>query len=261
MKRVLVIGKNSYIGQKFNTYVFDKFADSIQISFVSASDNTWEKIDFSSYDVVLHLSGIVHRKEKKEMETLYYNVNYKLAVEVAKKAKESNVKQFIFMSTAAVYDLNSSRITKDTKPNPKTFYGKSKLAAEEAIVKLQNDSFQVTIVRPPMVYGDGCKGNYPKLMFIAKYVPIFPEYHNKRSMIHIDNLCELLADLIKNEKIGYFHPQDDKFADTCEMVVAIRKEMGKRTFLIRKSDVLIKTLIPHSKIINKMFNDFYYSEN
>jgi UDP-glucose 4-epimerase len=114
IKKVLIIGSHSYIGKKLHAYIKEKGIEDIQVTLVSASDGSWMKVDFSEFDVILHLSGIVHRKEKKDMKSLYYNVNYKLAVQVAQKAKENHVKQFIFMSTAAVFGTVNGCITKET---------------------------------------------------------------------------------------------------------------------------------------------------
>lgn len=261
MRRVLIVGANSYIGQKFGQYIELNKNRDIEVSFVHASDGSWREADFSPYDAVMLLSGIVHKKETKDMEQLYYDVNYRLAVEVAKKAKESNVKYFLFMSTAAVYGSQVQCITKDTMPAPTTCYGKSKLMAENAITKLKSEQFLVAVIRPPMVYGDDCKGNYPRLVRLAGLTPVFPEYHNQRSMIHIECLCRFLADLIINEKEGFFLPQDKQYADTCEMVVRIRKGMGKKTLLLRHCNGMIRAMIPRYRIINKMFGDFYYSRD
>ncbi len=258
MKKVLVIGAHSYIGQKFKEYISEMNIKNIAVDLVSASDGSWSQVDFSLYDTVMHLSGIVHKKERKSMESLYFNVNHKLAVEVAKKAKEKNVKQFIFMSTAAVFGTYESCITKETIPNPTTYYGKSKFAAEQEIMILQDDMFHIAIVRPPMVYGKNCKGNYARLIKLAKYTPVFPKIHNKRSMLNINNLSKYLLQLILHEKKGFFHPQDNEFADTCELIIKLREEMGKKTILISIFNPLIKILCRYINELNKLFGNFYY---
>jgi len=260
MKKVLIIGANSYIGQSFHQYVSSYAKENITINLVSASDGAWKQADFSLYDVVLHLSGIVHRTETEDMEELYHKVNHNMAVDVAKKAKENSVKQFIFMSTAAVFGAKATRIKKDTLPNPTTYYGKTKLAAELDIIKLQEKIFKVAIVRPPMVYGEGCKGNYSRLVKLAKLMPVFPKLHNKRSMIHIDTLCEFLVMLIEEEGFGYYHPQDEEYVDTCELVVKLRKGMGKRTWVIGTFNSPIRLIAKHVGSVNKMFGDCYYEK-
>lgn len=260
MKRVLVIGANSYIGKKFYEYVKREKNNEIYIDMVSASDGGWRKVDFSSYDSVLHLAAIVHKKEKKDMKELYYQVNYRMAVEVAKKAKENKVGHFIFMSTAAVFGNESVCISKDTIPNPVTLYGKSKLAAEKDIIKLNNIEFRIAIVRPPMVYGEGCKGNYARLEKLAKYTPIFPDYHNKRSVIKIDNLNDFLYKVIIGENYGYFYPQDNEYMDTCREVVRLGNKLGKKVILVKIPIFIIKSLSYLLPPFRKMFGDCYYDK-
>lgn len=259
MRNVLIIGKNSYIGQSFQKYVESN--NTVSIHLVSASNGDWMYEDFSKYETVLHLSGIVHIKEKDMNADLYEKVNHQLAVDIAKKAKDNHVKQFILMSTAAVYGSNVTRITKDTVPNPTTYYGKSKLAAEQDIMKLKTDNFRIAIVRPPMVYGEGCNGNYIKLQKLAKITPIFPNIHNKRSMIHIDTLCEFLLFLIKNECCGCYHPQDKDYVDTCNLVINMRKQMGKKTLVIGIFNSFIYLLGRRNNSIHKMFGDCFYNND
>lgn len=234
--------------------------EPLHINMISASKGEWKSEDFSKYDTVLHLSGIVHKKEKKDMEELYNKVNHKLPVAIAKKAKENSVRQFIFVSTAAVYGEKAVCIKEDTEPNPTTYYGKSKLAAEQDIMKLQSKEFAVAIVRPPMVYGEGCNGNYPRLVKLARLMPIFPKLHNKRSMIHIDRLCEFLYEIAVQGKGGYYFPQDEEYVDTCELVVRLRAGMGKKTCLIRIFNPMIRVLMLFSSSLNKMFGDCYYEQ-
>lgn len=262
MKKVIVIGANSYIGQRFNDYILQKYRSEIFIDLVYAKDGSWRQKDFTEFDIVLHLAAVVHLKEKDNMESLYYEINHKLAVEIAEKAKKSKIKQFILMSSEAVFGLHTGCITKETKPVPITYYGKSKLAAEKDIMKLQDKDFRVSVVRPPMVYGDSCNGNYARLVKLAKFTPIFPKYHNKRSMIHIDNLTKFLVGLMVNESSGYFHPQDEEYVDTCELFKKIRKSMGKNTILISCFNGLITFLIKKEiGVFQKIFGDLFYDNS
>lgn len=256
MKRVLIIGANSYIGKMFNKYIIGNSSSKIEVSLVSASDGAWENVNFAKFDTVLHLSAIVHKKEKNNMKELYDKINHQLAVEVALCAKYSGVKQFIFMSTAAVYGKITGCITEDTKPRPSTYYGMSKLLAEKDIEKLQDENFNVAILRPSMVYGEGCKGNYNRFKKATKYLFIFPDYHNKRSVININKLNEFIADVIANNDAGVFFPQDDQYFDTCRMVLEERNAMGKKTLLVPGD--LLTLLIGRSTLLRKVFGDFYY---
>lgn len=261
MKTVLIIGANSFIGKSFHKYATAISNKNIIIDMISASNGDWKKKSFEEYDVVLHLSGMVHIKEKKDMEVIYDTVNHRMAVDIAKKAKESSVKQFIFMSSASVFGSKVTCITKDTVPHPTTLYGKSKFAAEQDIISLKTNDFKVAIMRPPMVYGEGCKGNYPRLEKLAKVTPVFPKFHNKRSMIHINKLCDFIYTLIMQESCGFFHPQDDEYVDTCELFVKIRREMGKRTWLIGWFNFAVRFLSKHVGSMNKLFGNFFYEKN
>lgn len=258
MKRVLVIGANSYIGKKFCEYIHSLNQEFIEVDMVSASNGAWESVDLSLYDTVLHLSAIVYEKENERTKELYENVNHRLPVRIAYKARENHVKQFIFMSSAAVYGEINGCITKETIPVPSTLYGKTKLAAEKDLVKLESTEFKIVIIRAPMVYGEGCKGNYQKLSKIARFTPVFPDYHNKRSMIHVDRLCSCITELVLKEAQGCYFLQDDNYADTCELVVGIRKELGKKTYLTKAFNPLIVHLINRLNLFNKIFGDMYY---
>lgn len=260
MKKVLVVGVNSYIGKKFNQYVTTYHKENFYVNLVSGSNGEWENECFSNYDVVLHLSAIVHQKEKPELIDEYYNINHIMAVDIATKARRSGVKQFIYMSTAAVYGNHVTCITKDTVPNPTTYYGKSKLAAEKDIIKLQTKDFKVAIIRPPMVYGEGCKGNYAKLVKLAKYTPVFPKVNNKRSIIHITTLIQIIIEIIDSGERGYYHPQDEKYVNTSQWIVEIRQGMGRNTCLVNGFEYILKYIGKHVNRIDKMFGDFYYDK-
>ena len=176
-QRVLVTGTGGYLGNSFKQYI-EKIngnmpQDLWHVTFVSMRNENWKEMDFSEYDVILHAAAIVHKKETPDMEQMYFDVNCKLTKELAEKAKAENVRQFVFLSTMSVYGIVSGRITADTKPAPANFYGKSKLAAEEALQKLADEHFVVSIVRPPMIYGRECTGNYRLLEKLATKIPFF----------------------------------------------------------------------------------------
>lgn len=156
MKKILIAGAGSYIGVSFKNYM-NQYKNDYIVDTLDLKSKSWRKKNFSDYDVIFHVAGIAHIKETKENTELYYKVNKDLTIEVAKKAKKDKVKQFIFLSSMSVYGLEVGTITSETLPNPNTNYGKSKLMAEEALNKLSDDSFKVVILRPPMVYGEGCK--------------------------------------------------------------------------------------------------------
>lgn len=263
MKRILIVGKHSYIGSNFERYIIQNRLDSSNwvVEKVGATDGSWKAHDFSQYDVVILVAAIVHQKETKKKEEQYFRVNRDMAIEIAKKSKKNGVNFFVFLSTMSVFGDNIQEITQDTKPLPTTYYGKSKLQAEESIWRLQeNDKFIVAIIRPPMVYGPGCNGNYTKLVKIAKILPIFPDIENKRSVISIQNLCSFMTTCIECGEPGVYHPQDNDYACTTELYTSIRKRLGKGT---RKTRICNKFILHASKkitFLRKMFGDCYYKD-
>jgi UDP-glucose 4-epimerase len=238
--------------------------DMYQVDTLDMIDGSWREKDFSGYDVVFHVAGIAHVNAKKNMEALYYKVNTDLTIETAQHAKQCGVKQFIFMSSIIVYGESTSLkpvvITRETEPKPNGFYGNSKLQAEIGIKKLEDKAFKVVILRPPMIYGPGSKGNFPKLIALAKKTPIFPAYHNQRSMLYIDNLCEFVRLVIDNEERGVFWPQNREYVDTCEVVRQVAKETGHKiwvTKLLNPFVVLGALFIP---TFSKVWGTLVYEE-
>lgn len=255
MKNVLITGKNSYIGTSFENCL-KREPEKYEVDTVDMKDGTWREKDFSRYDVVFHVAGIAHIKETKDNLDLYYKVNRDLAYETAQKAKADGVAQFIFLSSMSVYGVENGVIDKNTLPNPKSAYGKSKIEAEELIGKLQDDSFTLAILRPPMVYGKGCRGNYPRLASLAYKTPIFPKVDNVRSMIYIDNLLEFVKQLVDNRSGGLFFPQNAEYVNTSEMVKLIAETHGKRVVMTKLFNPLLRVL--NVSTVNKVFGDLVY---
>lgn len=261
MKRILITGENSYIG--LSTYNWLEKKDNYQLTKISLKSDAWKKEDFSGFDVVFHVAGIAHVSSDPSMEEIYYRVNRDLTVEVAKKAKEEGVKQFIFMSSIIVYG-DSSRTEKIIRPNtvptPSDFYGDSKLQAEKLIKQLESEKFKITILRPPMIYGKGSKGNYHKLSKMSRMVYLFPDYDNRRSMIHIDNLCEFIKAVIDNEDSGIFFPQNKEYVKTSDLVKTIAVVRRKRIVLTKIFNPLISLLFSIGTI-RKMFGNLVYEKS
>lgn len=260
MKRILITGSNSYIGTNVERYL-SQYSDSYFVQTVNVKNNQWKNMDFSSIDVILHVAGIAHVKESKINAHLYYDVNEKLAIDIAEKAKSEGVKQFIVLSTMSVYGLNVGHITKKTIPSPINNYGKSKYNADIKLGKMRCNTFKVAILRPPMVYGKGCKGNYQILRKFALGSPVFPDYRNKRSMIYIGNLIFFIKQLIDNEDEGLFFPQDSEYVCTTEMVKQIAKFNEKKIKTSTFFNFFIYILLKFNlSIFEKVFGDLTYEK-
>lgn len=262
--RVLITGKDSYIGVSFESWV-KNINPEWDIDTICLKDSTWKNISFSDYDTILHVAGIAHVSADPKLEELYYKVNRDLAIEVAQKAKEDQVKQFIFMSSMIIYGADegvgiSNVITTDTKPQPLNFYGDSKLEADLAIQAISDEKFKTAIIRTPMVYGPNSKGNFPKLIKLAKLTPLFPSLENKRSMIYIDNLTEFIRLLILNQSSGVFFPQNRDYVGTKEIVFVAGECMNRKIYSVSLFNPLLTLMSKKMSIINKVLGNKIYDK-
>jgi len=258
MKRILITGENSYIGVSVKKWLINSNGKYF-VKTISLKDAFWIETDFSNYDVVFHVAGIAHVSTNKNLKDLYFQVNRDLAIDVATKAKNQGVNQFIFMSSIIVYGSEATYIDLNTVPNPDNFYGESKLLAEKGIKHLESENFSIAIIRPPMIYGKGSKGNYKKLSQLAKRVLIFPNYENQRSMLYIDNLCEFIKLIIDNNKSGIFYPQNSEYVTTTNLVKQIANFSNCKIVLIKMFNPFIKMLITFP-IFNKLFGNLVYDK-
>lgn len=261
MKRILITGKGSYIGTSFRKYL-EKYPQEYQVRELDMMGEGWREHDFSQYDVVYHVAGIAHIKEKKVNEARYYKVNRDLVLEVAKKAKEAGVKQFVFMSSMSVYGLNHSKlpITRESECHPNTYYGKSKLEAEKLIQNLEYSEFKVCILRPPMVYGKDAPGNLNKLFKAVRSVHVFPTIRNKRSSITVEKLVKEVKRYVDEEARGIYYPQNDEYMCTYETVKEKMEEEGVCVVYTSFFNPLIRLLIGRVGLITKCFGDLVYEK-
>lgn len=261
MTKVLITGAGSYVGESVRRYILSTSSD-FEIDAVDTMNDAWKEAEFSKYDVVYHVAGIAHVNADPKMEALYYKVNRDLTVEVARAAKAAGVKQFIFMSSQIVFhesqSLKSEVLTADTKENPNGFYGDSKLQAEKGLHELECDAFKVCILRPPMIYGPNSKGNFPRLVKLAQKTPLFPAWHNKRSMLYIDNLAEFVKQAILRELSGTFYPQNRELADTVEIIRYFAKANGHKVWITSLLNPFVWLGSFILQPINKMFATYYY---
>ncbi len=261
MKKVLITGANSFIGINIEKWLM-KTPDEFLVDTVDTMNEVWKQADFTKYDTVFHVAGIAHVDPKPEMAPLYYKVNRDLTIEIAKHAREKGVKQFIFMSSGIVYHASKSLKgdikTEDTVPNPNDFYGDSKLQAENGLKELESDAFKVCILRPPMIYGPGNKGNLPRLGWLATKTPVFPAWHNKRSMLYVENLAEFVKQCIVRQMYGVFFPQNAEYSDTVEIVRQFAKEHNHRIWISKIFNPFVWIGSFFLPAIPKMFSDSYY---
>lgn len=264
MKRILITGANSFVGTNIERWLMRE-PEQFVVDTVDTMNEAWKQADFSQYDAVFHVAGIAHVDPKPEMAPLYYKVNRDLTIEIARWAKAHGVKQFIYMSSRIVYraskSLKGNVTSRGTLPDPNDFYGDSKLQAENGLHKLECPTFKVAILRPPMIYGPGNKGNLPRLAWLATKIPIFPAWHNRRSMLHVNNLAEFVKQIILRDMEGTFFPQNAEYADTVEIVRQFAREHGHRIWISCLFNPLVWLGSFFLPAIPKMFADSYYEQD
>ncbi len=262
MKNILITGAGSYVGESVRDYILANGSGDFSIDTVDTFRDEWRKSDFRKYDVIFHVAGIAHVNADPKMEPLYYKVNRDLALDVARHARKCGVRQFIFMSSQIVFHesktLKPEILTIDTQENPNGFYGDSKLQAEKGLQALEEETFKVCILRPPMIYGVNSKGNFPRLIDLAHRTPIFPMYHNKRSMLYIDNLAEFVKQAVLHNLSGIFYPQNAELSDTLEIIKFFAKKCGHKIWISSIFNPCVYIGSHFIQSINKMFGTYYY---
>ena len=267
MKKILITGKGSYLGNSLKAYL-EAFGDCYQVDCLSLRSGDWKEQSFRGYDAVYHTAAIVHQPRSKDAPgelARYRAVNCDLAVDAAKKAKAEGVRQFVFLSTMAVYGLTAAfgetvTITAQTPTVPTDNYGLSKLEAERALLALEGPDFRVAILRPPMIYGKDCKGNFRSLVSMARRLPFFPKVPNRRSMLYVGSLNRLVQQIIDREDRGIFCPQDPEYLNTSAMVQAIAAAQGKRLLLIPGFSWALHLLRHLTGAVDKAFGSLVYDK-
>ena len=226
-KTLMITGASGFIGSNF----IERYKDKYNIIPVDLLKIKPEEIDFRGVDTVLHLAALVHQMKGAPREK-YFEVNTELTRRVAEEAKKQGVRHFVFYSTVKVYgydgDLYNHTMILNEKSECKPMndpYGESKWEAEKILRRLEDDNFKIGIIRPPMVYGKGVKGNMESLIKLVKMLPILPFNYdkNRRSLVNIENLMYLTTLVIDKEASGVFLPLDEKNISLKEIVEGIEK--------------------------------------
>ncbi|MFX4233907.1 NAD-dependent epimerase/dehydratase family protein [Aliarcobacter butzleri] len=242
--KLLITGSNGFIGN----YFINNYKSKYNIKTFSFLKDDINRLDCNSIDIVFHLSALVHQMGGASASE-YEKINVTQTLQLAKKAKESGVKHFVFMSTVKVYGEETNSIyTENTVCNPEDDYGKSKLKAEHELQKLEDENFKISIIRTPIVYGYGVKANIKNLINLVNKVPVLPlgKIKNKRSMVYIGNLCHLVDEIIIQKKSGIFLACDDEPLSTSKLIELIAKNLDRKMYLIKIPffETLLKILKP-----------------
>lgn len=265
MRRVLITGAGSYVGGKVRERL-EREPEGFQVVEIDVRGDDWKAESFEGYDAVFHVAGIAHVSADPSKEALYMQVNRDLAIEVGRRAKASGVRQLVFMSSAIVYGDSKPHdvfqpIGLDTPVDPANFYGESKVQAEIGLRELEDETFKVAILRCPMIYGPGCeRGNFPALVRFARKLPAFPNIHNKRSMLYVGNLAELVAQLALRGEGGLYLPQNPEYTETSQMVRMIAEAAGSKAHLTKVFNPFINTVLADHPMVKKAFGNLYYDQ-
>ena len=267
MKKILITGANSYIGTSVEKYLA-KWPEEYQVDTIDMVDGSWRDNSFAGYDSVFHVAGIAHIRTNKlneQSRERYWKVNALLPIEVAGKSKAEGVGQFIFLSSMSVYGEHGSIkhpvvITRETRPAPKDIYGESKLKAEDGILLLGDVGFRVCLLRPPMVFGPGCKGNYRLLENAALKLPFFPDIKNERSILYIEYLCAYMKYMVDGKMSGIHFPQNSEYVCTSRMVQQIAQANGKKIRMTRAFNPLLRLLSGRIRGVDKVFGSLMYDK-
>lgn len=259
--KILILGKNGYVSKCFQEYMQDQ-KDYI-VEAISVRDGSWRNISFKGYDAVFNSIGLAHNDARKGTDDDFIKLNVKLPAELALKAKRDGVPVFIHMSSMLVYG-NANGIGKFkpidefTVPQPDSIYGKSKYMGELELKKLEDETFNVALIRSPRVYGENDTDSIHMLTQAAKKMPIFPKINNCISMIYSDNLCELIRLIAVNKQGGFFFPQQEEYICTSKMVKDISIASGHRLVCTKLFNSVLRGPLKSLRVVSKAFGSEGY---
>ncbi|KYM45230.1 NAD-dependent epimerase/dehydratase family protein [Fusobacterium necrophorum] len=265
-KVIMLTGGSGFVGKHF----IQKYSEKYNIISVNLKNTNIEDLDFQEVDAVIHLAALVHQDNNISREE-YFKVNTELTEKLAIFAKRAKVKHFIFFSTVKVYGYdgevkNHSRVLTENDKCRVTgdLYGESKLEAERRLQILEDKFFCVSILRPPMIYGAGVKGNMKLLVSLIQTFPVLPFSYsqNRRSLVSIQNLLYCLELVIEQEKSGIFLPLDEKNISIQEMVEGIEKALALKRVNISFPPFLfhiLGKLCP--SIINRLYGSLQFDNS
>lgn len=256
MSRILITGTNSFVGT--NIIRYSKYRE---IDEISLFDHKPEEIDFSKYDIVIHLVAIVHQKISIP-EKEYMKINRDLCLDTAKNAKKGGVKQFIFLSSVKVYGKyihGKGAWNEFSECHPDDSYGISKYEAEKGLRQLEDKNFRVSIVRTPLVYGDGVRANMLSIIKLIKTIRILPfkNIRNKRNFSCAQNLAAFIDRIIERNSSGTFIAMDKEAISTTELTEIISDTLKIKVILFKIPDPFIElAMILLPSVFERLYGSF-----
>ena len=282
---ILVTGASGFIGKQFSIHAnkldnvniktvarkyINNFPKEIdQFIIPDINENTdWGEI-IKNCDVILHTASIAHdiKGKFKNMPDMYWKLNVKGTINLAKQAAKLKIKRFIFLSSIKVNgEINSSSnpFTAEDIPNPIGHYAISKYEAEKGLIKIANETnMEVVILRPVLVYGEDVKGNFATLLkWIYNNLPIpISSIKNMRSLLSLNNLIEVIIICLtsKNAINQTFLVTDGFEISLLDLINRIAKFFKKKPFIIPMNKKLLRLLFATIGK-KKIYNSFYESQ-
>lgn len=204
-------------------------------------------------DAVVHLAARVHHKHEEHAVQLYRNVNIAGTLHLARSAATAGVRQFIFVSTVLVHGRSNegrAPFSEDDILTPRGLYGMSKAAAEAGLRTLARDSeMKISVIRPPLVYGAGAKGNFALLTrAVSLGMPLpFAAIRNQRAFLAVQNLSSFILRRLAHpdpaSNFEIFLVADREQVSTPEFIERLAKASGKSPRLFSMPPDLLSTLL------------------
>lgn len=244
--RIQITGASGFVGQNLSQYLVQQNVETYELSLRNAN---WKSMIEDNSTAIIHLAGKAHDTSNTSSADEYFKVNRDLTIELFNEFLDSNIRDFFYFSSVkAVADTVDDILTEDVIPKAFTPYGKSKLEAEEYLLK-QNlpEGKRLFIIRPCMIHGPGNKGNLNLLYKIVEKSLPWPlaSFYNQRSFLSIDNLNFLILKMLENNKVssGVYNFADDKSLSTNDLVVLISNVLGRKQKLLKIPVGIIKTCV------------------
>ena len=291
MKKVLVTGASGFIGKhlcsKLNKLNWNVYGTVRKFDFHSShydfkaiavdeinSNTNWGNA-LKNVDYIIHCAGKAHLINENDNVNMYHSTNTEGTKNLAQQAVEAGVKKLIFLSSVKVNgestnDISNNKIfTNNSKIDPKDPYSVSKFEGEKLLWKISSETdLEVVVVRLPLVYGKGVKGNLARLIKLVRSgIPLpFSMIVNKRTMIGIDNLVDLLIRCIDHVDAAgkTFLVSDGKDISTPELIKLIALSMEKRAYLFPLPISLLKflgSIFGKRKEINRLVGSLRVDNN
>jgi len=241
--KIIITGISGFVGQNLNAYLQQKGSEILPLSL---RNSNWEEKFPINATALIHLAGKAHDTSNTSQPEDYFNINRDLTITLFNKFLKSEIRDFFYFSSVkAVADSLEGVLEETVIGNPLTPYGKSKMEAEQYLLRQKLPvSKRLFIIRPSMIHGPGNKGNLNLMYKVVKKSIPWPlaAFHNQRSFLSIDNLSFLIETMIKKIELpsGIYNFADDNALSTNELVNLISETLGQKSRLWAFPPSLIK---------------------